>query len=192
MDRHYITQFLNEHSADIRGHVLEVKDPVYTQRFGGDRIVRSSVLDINAANRFATVVGDLSAAQPLPISDVDCFVLTQTLHIIYDIRAALRQSICVLKPGGVLLCTLPAVSRVSYEDGGLESGDYWRLTRAAVRRLFEELPGTRDLEIQTYGNVRTCTAFLYGLAAEELPAEALDFHDPWFPLIHAVRIVKVL
>ena len=192
VDRHYIAKFLNEHSADIRGHVLEMKNTVYTQRFGGSGVTQSSVLDVDASNRFATVVGDLSGTAPLSVSDVDCFLLTQTLHTIYDVRSALRQSVRVLRPGGVLLCTLPAVSRVNYKNGGLDSGDYWRLTQAAVRRLFEELPGTRDLDIRTYGNVRTCTAFLFGLAAEELTPEALDFHDPWFPLIHAVRIVKVL
>ena len=96
----------------------------------------------------------------------------------------------MLSPGGVLLCTIPAVSRVNYEDGGLEHGDFWRLTAAAVKRLFEQLPQVERLEVKTYGNVRTCAAFLYGLAAEELPADVLDHHDPWFPLLHGVRVVK--
>ena len=64
------------------------------------------------------------------------------------------------------------------------------MTRAAVEHLFGDLDSTGGLEIQTFGNVRTCTAFLYGLAVEDLPAPVLDFHDPWFPLIHCVRVVK--
>ena len=44
--------------------------------------------------------------------------------------------------------------------------------------------------VDTYGNVRVCTAFLYGLATEDLDSTDLAFNDPWFPLIHCVRAVK--
>ena len=190
VDRYFIESFLNEHAADVHGHVLEVKDPGYTARFGGDRVRRSSVLDIDPDNRVATVIGDLATPGGIPLDGVDCFILTQTLHIIFDIEGAVREAVRLLSPGGVLLCTIPAVSRVNYEDGGLEHGDFWRLTAAAVRRLFEQLPQVERLEVKTYGNVRTCAAFLYGLAAEELPEDVLDHHDPWFPLLHGVRVVK--
>jgi hypothetical protein len=56
--------------------------------------------------------------------------------------------------------------------------------------LFEKLPQVDLLEVTTYGNVRTCAAFLYGLAAEDLPPHVLNHHDPWFPLLHGVRVVK--
>jgi hypothetical protein len=78
---------------------------------------------------------------------------------------------------------------VNYEDGGLEAGDYWRLTQAAVRRLFAASLPTGTFMVETHGNVRACSAFLYGLAAHELAEEDLAFRDPWFPLIHAVRAV---
>ena len=190
VDRYFIESFLGEHTEDVHGHVLEVKDPGYTARFGGDRVRRSSVLDVDPDNRVATVIGDLATPGGILLDGVDCFILTQTLHIIYDIEGAAREAVRLLSPGGVLLCTIPAVSRVNYEDGGLEHGDFWRLTAAAVRRLFEPLPQVERLEVKTYGNVRTCAAFLYGLAAEELPEDVLDHHDPWFPLLHGVRVVK--
>jgi hypothetical protein len=79
---------------------------------------------------------------------------------------------------------------VNYENGGLQSGDYWRLTHAAVRRLFDEVLPATSTEITTYGNVAVCSAFLYGLAATEIPPEDLAFSDPWFPLIHCIRAVK--
>jgi len=189
IDRFYIEQFLGDHRADVVGHVLEVKDPGYTRRFGAGGVTRTSILDVDPANPQATVVGDL-AGEALDIDEVDCFILTQTVHIIFDAKSALRQAVRVLKPGGVLLCTLPAVSRVNYEDGGLEGGDFWRFTRAAVQRLVQELPDVGDVEIRTWGNVRTCAAFLYGLSVEDLPAEVMALHDPWFPLLHGLRIVK--
>jgi hypothetical protein len=42
--------------------VLEVQDPGYTTRFGGDRVTRSDVVDLfNMSNPRATIVSDLRA-----------------------------------------------------------------------------------------------------------------------------------
>jgi SAM-dependent methyltransferase len=190
VDRYYIEQFLDVHGSDIRGRVLEIKDSGYTRLFGTTAVTDSQVLDIDATNAHATIVADLSKAVDVASEQFDCVILTQTLHIIYDLRGALGHAKRILKSGGVLLCTVPAVSRVNYEDGGLESGDYWRLTRSAVVRLFSELFAAGDVEVTTFGNVRTSTAFLYGLAIEDLGGRDLAFHDPWFPLVHGIRAVK--
>jgi SAM-dependent methyltransferase len=190
IDRFYIHRFLETHRADVRGRVLEVKDTGYATAIGGPAVTRADALDIVAENPRATIIADLASADELGGGQFDCFILTQTLHIIYDCRAALRHAARLLAPGGVLLCTIPAVSRVSDEDGDLERGDYWRMTRAAVRRLFEEAFQREEVHIETYGNVLTCAGFLYGLAAEELSTDDLEFQDPWFPLIHCVRAAK--
>ncbi len=154
------------------------------------RVDAIDVLDLVDTNRNATLIVDFSRAEGVAEAEFDCFILTQTLHIIYDIRSALANAMRLLKPGGVLLCTIPAVSRVNYEDGGLEGGDYWRLTQAAVRRLFLEATPAASIEITSHGNVSVCSAFLYGLSAGELRQDELDFNDPWFPLIHCIRAVK--
>ena len=65
-------------------------------------------------------------------------ILTQTLGLIYDVRAALANVHRSLKPGGVLLCTVPASGRISYEGPALD-GDFWRFTEASVRQLFAEV-----------------------------------------------------
>src|SRR5262249_51602421 len=153
IDRHYIEGFLATHRSDIKGRVLEVKDPGYTQMFGGDAVTDQDVLDIDAGNERATIVADLSRAERIASDQFDCFILVQTLHIIYDVKAALAEAGRILKPGGVLLCTVPAVSRVNYEDGGLESGDYWRFTEASIRRLFAEVFPGENVEVTVRGNV---------------------------------------
>jgi SAM-dependent methyltransferase len=190
VDRYYIDHFLHSHRSDIHGRVLEAKDSGYTRSLGGQQVTDSQVLDIDVANPHATVIVDLSKADALAAEQFDCFILTQTLHIIYDMRGAVGHALRVLRRGGVLLCTIPAVSRVNYEDGGLESGDYWRLTRAAVRRMFAEFVPESCFTIRTDGNVKVCTAFLFGLAAHELSLEELAYSDPWFPLVHSIRVVK--
>ena len=190
IDRHYIEAYLASQRSDIRGRVLEVKDSTYTEWFGGTSVTSRDVLDIDPANKRATIVADLSRADGIASDQFDCFILTQTLHIIYDVRGALAHAYRILKPGGVLLCTLPAVSRVNYEDGGLESGDYWRFTEASVRRLFAEVFPAENAKVRVHGNVLTCAAFLYGLAAEELEPAELAHVDRWFPLLFCVRAVK--
>ena len=189
LDRHYIHQFLQAHRADIRGRVLEVKDPGYTRAYGTE-VSESAVLDVDPGNPLATIVADLTAADHLPSGHFDCFILTQTLHIIYEVRRALFHAARLLKPGGVLLCTVPAVSRINYEDGGLDRGDYWRFTEASLRSLFSECFPPESFEITPYGNVQVCAAFLYGLSPHELPPHVLSHVDPWFPLGYCVRAVR--
>src|SRR5262249_27558042 len=88
VDRYYIEGFLEHHKQDIHGRVLEVKDRSYTQRFGVGVEV-SDVLDIDPNNPQANVVADLSQAHSIPSNFYECFILTQTLQLIYDVRAAI-------------------------------------------------------------------------------------------------------
>jgi peptidoglycan/xylan/chitin deacetylase (PgdA/CDA1 family)/glycosyltransferase involved in cell wall biosynthesis len=190
VDRYYIDGFLDAHSTDIGGRVLEVKDSGYTLRFGGGRVIQADVLDIEPGNTRATIVADLARADAIASETYDCFILTQTVHIVYETRSALSHALRILKPGGVLLCTLPALGRINFEDGGLDRGDFWRFTEASVRRLFAELLPATAFDVTVRGNVLACTAFLQGLAVEELRAEELDATDPWMPLLFCVRAVK--
>ena len=189
VDRYYVERFLERHACDIRGAVLEVQDPDYTTRFGGDRVTRSDVVDLfNMSNPRATIVSDLRAPANIASNTYDCIILTQTLHVIDDIRAVVAECGRILKPGGVLLATLPCASRVCLEYG--DEGDFWRVTAAGARRLFEEAWPDAVLEVRSQGNVRTNAAFLYGLASHELTAAELDADDPYFPLVVTVRAEK--
>lgn len=187
VDRHYIEQFLHEHRADIRGRVLEVKDSAYTRRFG-QNVEAAEVLDIDPANPAATVVADLAQAGAVPADSFDCFILTQTLQLIYDTRAALRHACRMLRPSGVLLVTVPCVSRILQGDG-LKT-DYWRFTAASCAALFAEVFGPAHVTVRPCGNVHACMAFLTGMATEELSRRKLEKNDPYFPLIITVRAVK--
>jgi hypothetical protein len=111
VDRYYIERFLDEERREIRGRVLEVLNREYTEQFGAG-VDRSDVLDLDPANPAATIVADLAAAESIPSETFDCFILTQTLQFIFDVGAAVDHAHRVLRPGGTLLCTVPAVSRI--------------------------------------------------------------------------------
>ena len=188
VDRYYIERFLESHAADVQGAVLEIQESDYTRRFGGERVARSDVVDINADNPRANHIGDLRRLEAIPSDSYDCFILTQTIHVIDDMAAVLREAVRILKPGGVLLVTLPCASRVCLEYG--DDGDFWRVTEAGARRLFAAILPSTHFAIQTFGNVLTNVAFLEGLACHEVSAEEFEVYDPFHPLLVGVRGIK--
>jgi peptidoglycan/xylan/chitin deacetylase (PgdA/CDA1 family) len=185
IDRHYIERFIESYRADIRGAVLEVQEANYTTRFGGERVTQSDVIDIDVSNPSANITGDLRNLRAVASGSYDCIILTQTIHVIDDMRSVVREAARVLKPGGSLLVTLPCASRVCLEYG--RDGDFWRVTEAGARRIFLEAFPSSSLEVRSFGSVLTNVAFLEGLAAHELSPEELEFHDPFYPLLVGVR-----
>jgi len=189
VDRYYIEKFLGEFLTDIRGSVLEIGDNGYTKKFGQERVSRSDVLHVEEGHPQATIVADLSCDRTLPADTFDCIICTQTLQFIYDFRAALQCLYRILKPGGVLLATLAGISQVSRFDMD-RWGDYWRLTTLSTRRLFDGEFPPGSVQISAYGNVLSAVAFLHGIAAGELAEDELNYCDPDYQLVIAVRAVK--
>ncbi|MCZ2830867.1 glycosyltransferase [Modestobacter sp. VKM Ac-2986] len=188
VDRHYVEQFLTEHAHLVAGRVLEVGDRDYTRRFGQDRVTRSDVLNVRAGHPETTLVGDLADGAGLPSDTFDCVVLTQTLHLVHDLPAAVRTLHRMVRPGGTVLATFPGISPVS-DDEWADTWQ-WALTPVSARRLFGDVFGAEHVEVAHHGNVLTSAAFLYGMAAHELSARELAVTDPQFPMLITVRAVR--
>jgi SAM-dependent methyltransferase len=188
IDRYYIEAFLASNVRDIRGRTLEVGDDSYTQRFGGDRVTQRDVLHVSPENERATIIADLANADHIPSDSFDCIILTQTLHLIYDVRAALETLHRILKPGGVLLTTFPGITQIDHFDWA--GSWYWSFTNLSARRLFGEVFSETNFTIQTRGNVFSATALLHGIAVEEVRAVELDHNDPGYQVIITVRATK--
>lgn len=188
IDRYYIEKFLAHHAADIRGRVLEIGDDAYTRKFGGHRVTQRDVLHVREGNPKATIVADLTCADQIPSDTVDCIIFTQTLQLIFDVRAALWTLHRIMKPGGVLLATFPGISRAS--DSGWGDDWYWSFTPRSAQRLFEAIFPQPNVRVEAYGNVLAAISFLHGLAVEDLRAEELDQRDPGYEVSITVRAVK--
>lgn len=175
VDRWYIEAFLEAHAGAVTGHALEVKEDAYASRLGA---VAVDVVDIDADNDQATLVGDLCAADTLEQSRYDIAIVTQTLQLVDDPEAALRNLIGSLKAGGSLLVTVPCLSRLA------NSSDKWRWTPVGFTYLAQAVaPPGAHIEVRGFGNSLAARAFLFGLAADDLTTAVLEAHDAEVPMV---------
>jgi len=185
VDRVYVEQFLEAHAGDIEGRLLEVGSSEYTAYFGAGRVSRSDVVDIQRDNTSATLIADLCHPGSLPPNSFDCFIFTQTLHLLREPATALANIWQSLAPGGVLLLTVPTISRVDPVEH-----DYWRFTPLGLQAFLADHWPDSVVAIQSYGNLTTALSTLLGLAAHEVSPQRLQPTDEFFPLIVGARAQK--
>jgi GT2 family glycosyltransferase len=184
VDRYYIENFLRECSPDIKGRVLEIGDDSYSRRFGNG-ITRQDVLHVNSKNPKVTLTGDITMPGVLPEGAFDCIIFTQSLQLIYELNEAIERLHAALKPGGVLLLTVPGISQIDRYEWG--TNWCWSFSVSSVHRLFERVFGRGDLQLTSHGNVFAAICFLTGAVLEELDAKKLDVQDPAYPVIITLR-----
>lgn len=194
--RFYWADFLDTHRADITGRVLTIGSAASALRFGKD-VTRVDVMDVVTANPETTIVADLTSCDQVVGEQFDCFINQFTMHILYDCKAALRHSLRLVKPGGVLLINF--VARSGFPSRGIDLKDagtaeiHWWYTPSSVVRMLDELGLSRDdYAIETYGNYFAMMAYLAGIPVEELTARERTWKDPDLPLLVCARVKKPL
>lgn len=188
IDRYYIEKFMEESSYLIYGDCLEIAENTYTLRYGKDRIERSYILHVEGWGNNA-VKGNLETGEGIKEGRYDCAIITQTLMFIYDIKSAAENIYKMLKKGGCALVTVSGISQISRYDADLW-GSYYNFHEDAMQALFEPVFGAENIEIQTYGNVKTVIAMLYGLCVEDLREEDFSEKDKDYPLIISIVLKK--
>ena len=121
----------------------------------------------------------------LPPTAFDCVILTQTLHLIYEARTALENVRESLRDGGVLLLTTPGISQVEWGEAW-----YWSFTSLSLKRLLEDVFGPGKVQLESHGNVLAATAFLQGLAVEDIAGQDLDYVDLSYPVLLTARATR--
>lgn len=188
IDRYYIDSFIKENKEHIKGVCLEVLDDKYSSTYGEGRISKLDVLDIEKSKN-ATVIGDLRHLENVSSNSYDCLIMTQVFQFIDDVESAISECHRILKPGGVLLATLPSISRIDCVSG--TEGDYWRFTTASTKYLFNKyFNGNKTLEIESKGNARVGIYFYAGLSQEDVSKKVFEKNDTDFPLIITVKAIK--
>ena len=174
VDRPCIARYLEANAGLVRGRVLEVKEDAYATALGAGSV---DVVDIDAGNPLATVVGDLCSPGTLAEGAYDAAVVTQTLMLLRRPDLALQNLAAALRPGGALLLTVSAAARV------IDDGDRWRWTPNGLAALLADAVPNAEVTVQGLGNGLLVRAFLFGLAAEDLDPAAYKVDDPAYPLI---------
>lgn len=190
VERHYIESFLEKHCLDINGRVLEMGEPLYTKKFGGDRVTKSDVLNYVEGNPLATIVADLTDAPHIADNTFDCIIITQTLQMIFEVEDAISTLHRILKPGGVVLATSHGITKVARREGVDDWGEYWHFTTQSSRKLFGDIFGKENIDVSSYGNILTTIASLHGLAASEIDPVELEHNDPDYELLVMVKATK--
>ena len=188
VDRDYIERFLETHRRDVAGRTLEIGDDDYTRRYGGDHTTRRDVLHVHGRNPAATIVGDLADAPQIADGTFDCIVVTQTLHLIYDVGLAVATLHRILRPGGVVLATFPGISQLSGDEWSRTWS--WGFDSRLARRLFANCFGEHSVTVEAHGNSLAAVAFLQGLATVDLNPAQLDADQAGCELLVAVRAVR--
>jgi len=183
--RYYLEQFLHEFACDIRGHCLEFQNPGYTPRFGGSAVNKLDILHIDNTNPLATIVADLTHPNDVPSNAFDCIICTHVLHVIGELDKAVSELYRILKPGGVLLVSVPHVSMC---DPGFH--EIWRFTPEGLCLVLAKAFGTSNVTVRAYGNSLTAAGEIRGLIAREFSEATLDYHDSRFAVEVCARACK--
>ncbi|HUG86501.1 MAG TPA: methyltransferase domain-containing protein [Euzebya sp.] len=186
IDRHHTDLFMAANADAIRGVVGEIAEDTYASRVGGTGPQRIEIIDIDPANTRATIVADLAQEGALAAGGFDCLIITQTLQYVSDPEAALGTCAAALRPGGVLLLAVPALT--PHDDIEPHDIDRWRFWPAGLRQLLHATFPEADVRVHSAGNLTTALAFLHGMAAEELRPAELDHVDPRFPVVVLARV----
>ncbi len=180
IDRYYIEKFIASNQKCIRGITMEVADNYYTKKFGLN-VEKSLTMHVEGWGKDVIQI-NLETGKGVLDNSIECFICTQTIQMIYDIKAAVYNIYRMLKPGGIALITIAGIAGLSLYDY-YNWGEYWRGTPKAIKKLFEEIFEEDNIKIVSYGNVKTTIAFLYGMCIEDLRENDFLYDDEQFPLL---------
>ncbi|MDE6743356.1 MAG: hypothetical protein K2J95_05720 [Lachnospiraceae bacterium] len=187
IDRYYIEAWLEKNKELIRGDVLEIAEDTYTKRFGGSDVI-PHILHVSLEQE-GIIKGDFETGEGITEDSMDCIILTQTLPFIYGCDKVIANIYKMLRKGGTALITAGGISQISRYDMD-RWGHFWSFTTASLKRLIEESAFGENYEITVYGNVKVACALLYGMAAEELKTEELEYADEDYPVSICVIVTK--
>jgi hypothetical protein len=129
-------------------------------------------------------LSDLSELASLRSAEFDCIILPLSLQHAFDLHETVLTIHRLLKPGGLLIATLPGIARTQAPC------DFWRFTRLSAEKVLREAAAWAEIEVRAYGNVLAAASALHGVPAHELSGDELNRHDPDYEVVIGVRAVR--
>lgn len=170
--RYYIERFLRENSDLVKGRCLEFGEDRYKSYF--PRTEQYDIVSIKPAPK-VTIVADIHDPDAIPEKTFDAIICTQVFeHLAYPDKAS-KVLFQILKPGGVLLLTVPFINNIHYEPS-----DFRRFTPDGIRLTLEDA-GFKIEKLEYGGNSMVATGGLLGMVQEDFTREELEVKDPVYP-----------
>lgn len=188
VDRYYIEMFLAQNADKIKGTVMEIADSQYTRMFGKSKVKKELVLHVEGWGK-NSIKGNFETGEGIEENMVDCLICTQTLQYIYNLKSAIKNIYRLLRPNGAALITVPGIKALCIPDNQ-NWGERWSFTKESMRQLCLEVCQEESFSVESFGNVKIATAYLYGICREELTKEDFQYNDPQFPFIICVKLTK--
>lgn len=189
IDRYYVELFLKKNKHFIKGTVLEIEDNSYTRLFGGDDC-DSIVMDVSSQSETVDFIANLETGKGIRERITDCFICTQTLMYLYDLKRTADSIYRLLKPEGVALITCSGISQNSRRCMD-NYGCTFNYNTDALRLMFGDTDRFEILDIGSYGNVKTVSAHIVGLCQEDLNEDDFSVNDKYYPLVVYAAVRRV-
>lgn len=183
IDRYYLERFIAEIRDEVVGDTLEIGGRRQNQKLYGFNHPASYLTMDVIPHQDVEVVADVHNADAFPAGSFDTVVFLNVLEHCENPSLAVANVHRWLRDGGRVFCMVPNAQRVHGAPN-----DFWRPLPAAIDLLFSAFPQRRMF---VYGNALSAVASLMGVAAEELSAEDLDWHDGEYPVASCIIAQKL-
>jgi SAM-dependent methyltransferase len=181
VDRYYLDKFVAEIRNEVKGVTLEIGG-VKSNRELYNFTNTTSYLTMDLKGEGLDIIGDAHDIKAVDEASLDTVVLFNVLEHCERPWVVVDNIYQWLKPRGQVFCMVPNAQRAHRLPQ-----DYWRIFPDAMNSLFARFP---QRKLYVYGNPLTTLAAYYGIAAEELSREELDYHHENYPVANCIHAQK--
>lgn len=181
VDRYYLDKFIEEIRSEVKGITLEIGgNEANQEQYKFTNVKFYLTMDLQGED--LDIVGDAHDPGAVDEASLDTVVLFNVLEHCERPWQVVDNIYRWLKPDGQVFCMVPNAQRVHRVPQ-----DYWRIFPDALNSLFARFPRRK---LYVYGNPLTTLAAYYGIAAEELSREELDYYHENYPVANCIHAQK--
>jgi SAM-dependent methyltransferase len=184
IDHYYMGTFLAAETMSLKGEIIELTGRDETSS-SVVTLMNRFLMEDTSAMRGRIRQTKLEELAHFPNHSCANIIANHVLNETADPRSVLAEMGRVLVPGGTILATLTTIAppvRDEYSQIGFSP--------AATEYLFEKEFSGAAISITGYGNVLAGRMLLSGKGTGALTRNALNFVDPYFPLVSCVKVLS--